>query len=189
MIHTAYRKNTKLFAGFDPEPIKLAGIIEDSVVDGPGVRFVIFVQGCPHSCPGCHNFKSQNFNGGFEADIYRIAEKIIRSRVKNVTFSGGEPFCQSAELAKLARIIREEKDVEIITYTGYLWEDLLQAAAHNGDIKDLLAETNYLVDGKFEQDKKTMDWFYRGSLNQRIFDITCYPNSSRARLIERREDL
>jgi anaerobic ribonucleoside-triphosphate reductase activating protein len=189
MISTRYRQSAKIFAGYDPEPIKLAGIVEDSIVDGPGLRFVVFTQGCPHGCAGCHNKESQDFNGGVTADIYRIAEKIIKSRVERVTFSGGEPFCQAAELAKIARLVRDFKDIEIITYTGYTLEELFETAEHDSDIKDLLEETNYIVDGKFEQDKQGLDWFYRGSSNQRIFDITCYPNSRRARLIEKREDL
>ena len=171
------------------EPIRLAGIIEDSIVDGPGVRFVVFVQGCPHNCEGCHNQKAQDFNGGFNADIYKLVEKIIRARTTKLTFSGGEPFCKAKELAKVARLVRAVKDVEIITYTGYLFEDLLEMANTDKDIKDLLTVTNYLVDGRFEKDKKTLDWFYRGSSNQRIFDMTCYPNSTKARLIEKREDL
>jgi len=172
------------------EPVRLAGIIEDSIVDGPGVRFVVFVQGCPHHCVGCHNPEAQDFDGGFNADIYKIATKIIKSRTKRLTFSGGEPFCKARELAKIARLIDSDKrGVEIITYTGYLYEELLEKAKTDADIKDLLTVTNYLVDGKFEQDKKSLDWFYRGSSNQRIFDITCYPNSTKARLIEKREDL
>ena len=172
------------------EPVRLAGIIEDSIVDGPGVRFVIFVQGCPHGCAGCHNQGSQDFSGGFNADIYKIAEKIIKSHTKKLTFSGGEPFCQASELAKIARLIdAESRGIEIITYTGYLYEELLESAQTDPGVKELLSVTNYLVDGKFEQDKKSLDWFYRGSWNQRIFDITCYPNSSKARLIEKREDL
>jgi len=172
------------------DPIRLAGIIEDSIVDGPGVRFVIFVQGCPHYCKGCHNPEAQDFNGGFNADIYKIADKIIKSGTTRLTFSGGEPFCRARELVKIARLVEtERRSIEVITYTGYLYEELLEMAKIDTDIRDLLTVTNYLVDGKFEQDKKTLDWFYRGSSNQRIFDVTCYPNSSKARLIERREDL
>ena len=172
------------------DPVRLAGIIEDSIVDGPGVRFVVFVQGCPHNCAGCHNPEAHDFNGGHNVDIYKLADKIIKSRTKRLTFTGGEPFCSARELSKLARLAETEKrGIEILTYTGYLYEELLEKAKTDKDIKDLLTVTNYLVDGKFEQDKKTLDWFYRGSSNQRIFDVTCYPNSQKARLIERREDL
>jgi len=172
------------------EPIRLAGIIEDSIVDGPGVRFVVFVQGCPHNCKGCHNPEAQDFDGGFNANIYKLADKIVKSRTTKLTFSGGEPFCKAKELAKIARLIEAEKrGIEIMTYTGYLYEELLEMAKTDTGVKELLTVTNYLKDGRFEQDKKTMDCFYRGSSNQRIFDITCYPNSTKAKLIERREDL
>jgi len=171
------------------ESIRLAGIIEDSIVDGPGIRFVIFVQGCPHQCTGCHNEKAQDFNGGFNADIYRITEKIIASRITKLTFSGGEPFSQAHELAEIARLVKNQRaNTGIITYTGYLYEELLVKALTDTGVKELLTVTNYLVDGKYEQDKKTPDCFYRGSSNQRILDITCYPNSVKARLIEQRED-
>ena len=171
------------------EPIRLSGIVEDSIVDGPGVRFAVFVQGCPHGCEGCHNPHTWDFNGGFAADIYKIAAKITDSRAKKLTFTGGEPFTQAAELAKIARLIESDKrGIEIMTYTGYLYEELLEMAETNAGVKELLTVTNYLKDGRFEQDKKTMDRFYRGSSNQRIFDITCYPNSAKAKLIERLED-
>jgi anaerobic ribonucleoside-triphosphate reductase activating protein len=188
--------------------IRLAGTIEDSIVDGPGIRFVIFVQGCPHDCYGCHNKSAQDNNGGFDADIHKLADKIIKSRTSKLTFSGGEPFAQARALAKLARLVEAGKrvggngggygydnggslanSIEIVTYTGYLYEELLEKARTDFGVRELLTLTNYLVDGKFEYNKKTSDWFYRGSSNQRIFDITCYPNSSKARLIERREDL
>jgi anaerobic ribonucleoside-triphosphate reductase activating protein len=173
-----------------PQSVRLAGIIEDSVVDGPGVRFVVFAQGCPHGCEGCHNPEAWDFGGGFMADIRKTAEKIIKSRAKKLTFSGGEPFCQARELARLARLVESEgRGVEIITYTGYLYEKLLEMAEADAGVAELLAVTNFLVDGKFEKDKKTLDWFYRGSSNQRIFDVTCYPNSKKARQIRQREDL
>jgi len=178
----------QIFTGVAPEPISLYGMVEDSVVDGPGVRFTIFVQGCPHGCEGCHNKDAQDFGCGIAADIYKVAEKIIKSRVRKITFSGGEPFAQAAELARIARLVRAFKDIDVMTYTGYTFEELLEAAEHDDDMKDLLAETNYLVDGKFEQDKKSFNCFFRGSSNQRIFDITCYPNTKKARLIEKRED-
>ena len=169
--------------------IRIAGLVNDSIVDGPGIRIAVYTQGCPHDCEGCHNKKAQDYDGGFNADIYKLADKIVRARTTKLTFSGGEPFSKAGELVKVAKLVREIKDVEIITYTGYLFEELLEMAKTDKDVKELLSVTNYLVDGKFEQDKKTMDWFFRGSSNQRIFDITCYPNSAKAKLIERREDL
>ena len=172
------------------ENIRLAGIIEDSVVDGPGVRFVVFVQGCPHGCEGCHNPESHDFDGGFLADIHKTAQKIIKSGTKKLTFSGGEPFCQAHALAKLAKLVASEiNGLEIVTYTGYLYEELLEMAKTDAGIKELLSVTHYLVDGRFEKDKKSLDLFYRGSTNQRIFDVTCYPNSTKAKQIEQREEM
>lgn len=188
MIRTIFRKNARIFSGYTPQPLRIAGVVKDSVVDGPGHRFTVFVQGCPHKCEGCHNKQAQSFNGGTMADVYKIAEKIIKSRMEKVTFSGGEPFMQPAGLARVARLVRDFKEIEIITYTGYLLEEILEFADYDPTIKDLLAETNYLVDGKFEQNKKSLDCFYRGSSNQRIFDVTGYPNTKKARLIEKRED-
>ena len=169
--------------------IRLAGIIENSVVDGPGVRCVVFVQGCPHNCEGCHNKKEQDFAGGRFVDINKVAEKIIKAKTSKITFSGGEPFCSAGELAQIADIVSRKKDIEIFTYTGYTYEELIEAAEKNREIYNLLRVTNYLVDGKFEIEKKTMNSFYRGSSNQRILDITCYPNSKNSRVIKSKEEL
>ena len=153
------------------------------------MRFAIFVQGCPHRCDGCHNENTHDFSGGFLTDIYKLSEKIIKSRIRKLTFSGGEPFSQASGLAELARFIESGKPGnQIITYTGYLYEELLIKARTDFGVNELLSVTNYLVDGKYEKNKKTTACFYRGSANQRIFDITCYPNSVKARLIEREED-
>ena len=187
-INVVERKQNP-FAEKTANTIRLAGIIEDSIVDGPGVRFAIFVQGCPHDCKDCHNKEAQDFDGGHSVDINKIAEKIIKSKTTKITFSGGEPFCSAGELAQIAEIVRRKKDVEIFTYTGYMYEELLEMAEINKDIYKLLCATNYLVDGRFEIEKKTLNSFYRGSSNQRIFDITCYPNSKNSRLINSREEL
>ena len=169
--------------------LRLAGIIEDSVVDGPGVRFTVFVQGCPHRCEGCHNETTHDFNGGFRADIHKLSDKIIESRIKKLTFSGGEPFNQAAGLAEIARLVEaRQPGAEIMTYTGYLYEELVEKARTDSGVRELLSVTDYLVDGKYEQGKKAMNCFYRGSSNQRILDITRYPDSAKARLIERPED-
>lgn len=169
--------------------IQLAGIIEDSVVDGPGIRCVVFVQGCPHNCDGCHNEQAQDFTSGRFVDINKVAERLIKTKTTKITFSGGEPFCSAGELAQIADIVRRKKDIEIFTYTGYKYEELLEMAETDKGIYKLLCATNYLVDGKFEMEKKTLGSFYRGSSNQRIFDITCYPNSKKSRLIKTREEL
>ena len=84
--------------------IKLSGLVPESFVDGPGIRFTIFTQGCPHRCDGCHNPETHDFNGGRMADVDKILYKITENPlIKGVTFSGGEPFCQPEPLAYLAK--------------------------------------------------------------------------------------
>ena len=82
--------------------IKVSGIIKESIVDGPGIRYTVFVQGCPHHCEGCHNPQTHPFEGGTEKSVEEIFEDIKKNPLlSGVTFSGGEPFCQACELAKL----------------------------------------------------------------------------------------
>ncbi|GHU34634.1 anaerobic ribonucleoside-triphosphate reductase activating protein [Clostridia bacterium] len=170
--------------------LRLAGFKEDSTTDGPGIRFVVFAQGCPHNCAGCHNPSSHSFtDGGFYADPSKLAAKIVRSNTAGLTFSGGEPFCQAASLASVAHEVRRYKSVDLIVYTGYMYEELLSMANTDDGVHALLSEANYIVDGKFVESLKSQDWFFRGSSNQRILDVTCYPNSAKAREIVDRCDL
>ena len=148
--------------------IRIAGYIEESIVDGPGVRFVVFTQGCPHHCPGCQNPQTHNFAGGYMADTEEIIAKFsVDPLLKGITISGGEPFCQpaaSAELAKAAHAIGKD----VIVYSGYTFEQLL-----NGEVADalsLLQETDVLIDGRFEEEQKSLSLRFRGSANQRAID-------------------
>lgn len=138
-----------------------------SIVDGPGIRYGVFVQGCPHNCPGCHNQKSHKFGIGKDKNIEEIYNNILAApSTQGVTFSGGEPFEQAEGLAELARMLKA-KGYNIWCYSGYTYEQLL---TKKGAIK-LLDKIDVLVDGKFDQSKKSMDALYRGSTNQRIIDI------------------
>ncbi|NLT97595.1 MAG: anaerobic ribonucleoside-triphosphate reductase activating protein [Christensenellaceae bacterium] len=150
--------------------VRIAGIEPESVVDGEGIRYVVFVQGCPHRCPGCHNPETHSFDGGRVADIDELFEEIRENPLlKGVTFSGGEPFCQSKPLAELARRVHGiGKDVT--TYTGYLYEDLLEMP--DPDVADLLAQTDTLIDGPFILAEKDLTLSFRGSRNQRIIKLT-----------------
>ncbi len=150
--------------------LQLSGTANDSIVDGPGLRFTIFVQGCPHHCPGCHNPQTHPFGGGTPTDTDALLGT-IRSNplLDGVTFSGGEPFCQAPALAELGTHIRA-LGLNIITYTGYTFEYLLAHRAENG-IGELLAVTDFLVDGPFLQEQKSYQLRFRGSANQRILDV------------------
>ncbi len=154
---------------FAAETIRIAGLQKESIVDGPGLRFTIFTQGCPHRCVSCHNPQSWSPDGGKEVSINEIIEDIGRNPLlKGVTFSGGEPFCQPDKLYQIA-IRLENKD--IICYTGYTFEELLEMSYENQDILNLLSVCDYLVDGKFEIEHKTLNLKFRGSSNQRFLDL------------------
>lgn len=156
--------------------IRIAGIVPESTTDGPGVRFAIFTQGCPHRCPGCHNPHTHDPTGGYEIGIDEILDQIRQNPLLDgVTFSGGEPFLQAAKLVKIARECHEfahenrERNLTVMTYTGFLYENIL--AADNADWQALLRETDILVDGPFVQELATSMLPFRGSANQRMIVI------------------
>ena len=163
--------------------LRIAGMVLQSTVDGPGMRYTIFVQGCPHSCAGCHNPSTHDFDKGTEVGIDEIYAQIKRDPLtKGVTFSGGEPFCQAEALAELAHMIEPLKK-NILVFSGYTFEQLCEMADRDKGVKNLMSAANYLIDGKFEMEKRDLKLLYRGSSNQRILDITCYPNSKNVREI------
>ena len=154
--------------------LKIAGLVNDSIVDGPGIRYTVFVQGCPHHCKGCHNPQTWDFSGGKFMSAEEIFENIKKNPLLDgVTFSGGEPFCQCAALCELADMIisyRENK-LNIMAYTGYEFEYLLENAdSKNGYLK-LLKRLDYLVDGPFVEAKKSYELKFMGSSNQRFIDV------------------
>ena len=149
--------------------LRIAGIIRESIVDGPGIRFAVFGQGCPHNCQGCHNPDSHDFEGGYDCAIDKILEEIDKNPLlKGVTFSGGEQFCQAEEFAELGEKIRE-RGLSVVTFTGYTYEELLDLS--NESINRLLEVTDLLIDGRYEADKRDLTLKFRGSSNQRIIDM------------------
>lgn len=151
--------------------LRLAGVIRESIVDGPGIRLTVFTQGCPHHCEGCHNPTTHDFNGGYISHPENILKAIDENPLlKGVTFSGGEPFMQPAALAELGREIHK-RGLDIITYTGFTFEQLTESFDKFPERKDLLEQTDYLIDGKFELDKRSLNLQFRGSSNQRIIDV------------------
>lgn len=158
------------------KPIRLFGTAAESIVDGPGIRFVVFVQGCPHHCPGCHNPGSHDPAGGVPATTSEVWAKIAAEpALDGVTFSGGEPFLWAAELALIGKAARD-KGLNVMTYTGYTYEKLLAMAETDAGVRDLLTVTNYLMDGPFILAERDLSLHFRGSRNQRMLDITGYPN-------------
>ena len=148
--------------------LDLAGIVSDSIVDGPGIRVSFFCQGCPPHCPGCHNPEPWEFGCGTPMEEERLVE-IVESNplCRGVTFSGGEPFAQAAGFAKLAGMLKE-RGYEVASYSGYTFEELLGGSE---DQKKLLASLGILIDGRFVQAQKSLEIPFRGSRNQRILDV------------------
>lgn len=151
--------------------LRIAGYIQESVVDGPGIRFVIFTQGCPHRCDGCHNPETWDFYGGREIEEEEVLELIRRSRlIRGVTFSGGEPFVQPAPLASLGHKIKK-MGLDIVTYTGYTFEELVSKSLYDADVKGLLEVSDLLIDGRFIKEERDLNLPFRGSRNQRIIKV------------------
>ena len=152
----------------DENKIKISGIVKESTVDGPGFRYVVFTQGCPHHCKGCNNPQTHSFDGGSYIDIDTILEDVKKNPLlRGVTISGGEPFMQAKKIAKLLSKI-DRKKLSTIVYTGFLYEDLLNNANENNGYMDLLKQADLLIDGKFEEDLMDENLLFRGSSNQRV---------------------
>ena len=149
--------------------MRICGIEPESIVDGPGFRYVLFVQGCPHHCPECHNPESWSFEAGTEMSVEEIY-KDIKKRPHNtgITFSGGEPFCQVHELLELARIAKKD-GYSLISYTGYTYEELIER--NDEETNELLSLLDILIDGRYIKELRNLTLLYRGSENQRLIDM------------------
>ncbi len=152
--------------------LRISDIIEDSIVDGPGLRFTIFVQGCPHNCRGCHNPQTHAFDGGRLTTVDELFDRYRKNPLlSGVTFSGGEPFCQPEALARLGQMVRKEGG-NVITYTGFIYEDLLDRASSDPWVKALLDVTDLLIDGPYIEEQRSLELPFRGSANQRLIRLT-----------------
>jgi anaerobic ribonucleoside-triphosphate reductase activating protein len=153
--------------------LDLAGVIRESIVDGPGFRFVVFCQGCPHDCPGCHNMSTHEFHCGKQTDIGKILDAVDEDPLlQGVTFSGGEPFCQAEALADLAQGIKaKERPLDIVTFTGYTYEELLKMSAADANVGRLMGLCDLIIDGRYVEAQRDLSLKFRGSRNQRIIDM------------------
>ena len=149
--------------------IRTAGIVPESFSDGPGIRFVVFAQGCRHQCPGCHNPHAHSFEGGTLMEVENILSLLEQNPLLDgVTFSGGDPFEQANAFGELAEKARA-RGYNVMTYTGWRYEELLEIS----DSKQmrLLKATDILMDGRFELTLKSELLPFRGSSNQRMIDV------------------
>ncbi len=152
--------------------IRLAAPIQsDSVVDGYGVRAVIWTQGCSHNCPFCQNPQTHDFKGGAEFTLEEIFEEIKNLKNQDgITLSGGDPLYQIEpvmEIAKFAKGI----GLNVWCYTGFTYEQILKMGEKNPKYLELLDYLDVLVDGLFVNDLKDLNLLFRGSSNQRLIDV------------------
>ena len=151
------------------QKIRVCGIEPESIVDGPGFRYVLFVQGCPHHCHGCHNPESWAFDAGYDMTVNEIFEDICgRPWLRGVTFSGGEPFEQVPALLDLAKNIKGA-GLTLMSYSGYTLEEL--EARHDKATDELLEMLDILVDGRYDETLRNLTLVYCGSENQRVIDM------------------
>lgn len=153
------------------ESIRIAGVVRESIVDGPGLRFVVFCQGCPHNCKGCHNPITHDFEGGYDCNIDKILKAIDENPLLDgVTFSGGEPVCQSSNFLSLAKEL-VKRELNILMFTGYTFDQVIKMAENDKDLKELLSLLDIMIDGPYIESERDLTLQFRGSKNQRILDM------------------
>ena len=149
--------------------MKIYGLVQDSIVDGPGFRFVCFTQGCPHHCPGCHNPDSHDPAAGTDMTSYEVIGQMLSNPLTDgLTLSGGEPFLQAEDCLTIARAAHE-KGLNVWSYSGWTFEHLLHSGTDAQ--KALLRELDVLVDGPYVQEQRSLTLNWRGSRNQRVIDV------------------
>ena len=165
--------------------IRLASYLQpDSIVDGEGVRTVIWTQGCSHNCKGCHNPATHDFKGGFEVDTKEIIEDLATLEGQDgITFSGGDPMFQAEACIEIAKYAKEN-NLDIWCYTGFKFEELLNIPK----FKEFLKYIDVLVDGKFIEEEKSLNLDFRGSRNQRIIDVPKSLEEGKVVLIPKYQD-
>ena len=150
--------------------IRLAGVVRESIVDGPGIRFAVFVQGCPHHCPGCHNPQTHDPEGGYDCELQKILDAFDKNpMLRGITLSGGEPFEQAERLLPLAKAI-VERGKDVVAFSGYTFEELMKKSEQTPAVKELLSLCCLLIDGRFVLAERDLTLRFRGSRNQRLLD-------------------
>lgn len=151
--------------------IRIAGTVNDSIVDGPGFRYTVFTQGCPHHCPGCHNPHTHDFEGGREVDTQDLLQQMAQNKLLDgLTLSGGEPFAQAEACAELARGAHA-LGLNVWVYSGYTLEQLLENGGQASGWRALLESCDALIDGPYIQAQRSLELRFRGSKNQRLLDL------------------
>lgn len=167
--------------------IRLAAPLQyDSIVDGEGLRVVLWTQGCPHNCKGCHNPKTHSFNDGYLTDTLNLIEE-LNDNIKyqdGITLSGGDPFMQPEAVNEIAKYVKSINK-NVWAYTGFDFEKLLEMSEKNKHIKELMQNIDVLIDGKFKIEELSLDLYYRGSRNQRVINVKESLKQNKVILIEK----
>ena len=167
------------------ETIRIAGVIRESIVDGPGLRFAVFTQGCAHACPECQNPETWDFKGGYDCEIDKILAAMDENPLLDgITLSGGDPLYQPEASAVLARKVKE-KGLNVVVFTGYTFEELMELKEKDPWVGELLRYTDILIDGRYDKDQRDLTLIFRGSRNQRVIDCKRALEEGRAVLDER----
>ena len=152
--------------------INVSGINLNPLSLEPGNRLTVFLQGCQHNCPGCQSPHTQPMEGGIQYTVEEVMDHYgMQEGLEGISFSGGEPFLQAAGLAQVAREVHKQGH-SVITYTGFPYESLQAMAQNDPATKDLLDETDLLVDSAFLLEEQSADQPVRSSKNQRYFALT-----------------
>lgn len=160
------------------ETILINGIVKESVVDGPGLRYTIFTQGCKHNCDDCHNPQTHDLNGGYEKSIQDIVLDVTSNpMLDGITFSGGEPLLHYNELFELSQRLKFMKPkLNIILYTGFTYEELLNRMKVIKHIKEFIEMCDFIVDGRFIKNQQSDGLKFKGSANQNVYAIHKFRN-------------
>ena len=167
------------------DTIRIAGAVKESIVDGPGLRFAVFTQGCAHHCPECQNPETWDFEGGYDCGIDKILKAMDENPLLDgITMSGGDPLYQAEASYSLCSKVKE-KGLNVVVFTGYTYEELMELEKKDPWIEKLLSVTDILIDGRYEKDKRDLTLIFRGSSNQRVIDMNASRKEGRAVLHER----
>lgn len=150
--------------------IRIAGVEKESIVDGPGIRYVLFMQGCPHKCRGCHNPQTHDFYGGKVVSTDNIIEDILSEKkyIDGITISGGEPLVQPEACIEIIKAAKKV-GLHVIVYTGFTWEYIWSKGSCEQRLAVHMADA--VVDGPFIEQLKSYNIKFRGSTNQRLIDV------------------
>ena len=147
--------------------IRIAGVVNDSIVDGPGIRYTVFFQGCTHHCLNCHNPSTHDLSGGYLIDTDEIIEKVKNNPLLDgITLSGGDPLLQIEGVIELSKKCKG-LGLNVVCYTGFTYEELKKFK----DFYRIIENIDYLIDGRYIDNLRDLSLRYRGSSNQRIIDI------------------